>query len=115
MPDAVTLQDIYRARRAIGARIRRTPLALSDSLTGAVGAPVHLKLEHLQMTGSFKLRGALNAVVRLSPEEKSRGVVAVSTGNHGRGLALAARAAGARCVVCMSRLVPRNKVEAIQA
>src|SRR5918996_3693633 len=115
MRDAVTLQDIYRARQAIGARIRRTPLAISDSLTAAVGAPVHLKLEHLQMTGSFKLRGALNAIARLSAEQKSRGVVGVSTGNHGRGLALAARQAGARCVICMSRLVPRNKVEGIKA
>ena len=115
MRDAVTLQDIYRARQVIGARIRRTPLAISDSLTRAVGAPVHLKLEHLQMTGSFKLRGALNAIARLSAEQKSRGVVGVSTGNHGRGLALAARQAGARCVICMSRLVPRNKVEGIKA
>jgi threonine dehydratase len=115
MRDAVTLQDIYRARRAIGGHIRRTPLAISDSLTGAVGAPVHLKLEHLQMTGSFKLRGALNAVGRLPAEHKSRGVVGVSTGNHGRGLALAARQAGVRCVICMSRLVPRNKVDGIEA
>ena len=74
-----------------------------------------LKLEHLQITGSFKLRGALNAVLRLSPEERSRGVVAVSTGNHGRGLAFAAAQAGVRCLVCMSRLVPRNKVAAIEA
>jgi threonine dehydratase len=115
MPEAVTLRDIYRARQAIGARIRRTPLAASDFLTRQVGAPVHLKLEHLQITGSFKLRGALNAVACLSPEERSKGVVAVSTGNHGRGLAFAATQAGARCVVCMSRLVPRNKVEAIEA
>ena len=115
MPDAVTLQDIYRARQAIGARIRRTPLTMSASLTAAAGAPVHLKLEHLQMTGSFKLRGALNAIARLSAEERSRGVVGVSTGNHGRGLALAARQAGARCVTCRSRLVPRNTVEGIEA
>jgi threonine dehydratase len=115
MPDAITLQDLYRARRAIGARIRRTPLAASDSLTQLVGAPVHLKLEHLQITGSFKLRGALNATLRLAPEARSKGMVAVSTGNHGRGLAFAAAQAGARCVVCMSRLVPRNKVEAIEA
>jgi threonine dehydratase len=115
MPDPVPLQDIYRARQAIGGRIRRTPLAMSDALTDAVRAPVHLKLEHLQMTGSFKLRGAQNAIARLSPEEKSRGVVGVSTGNHGRGLALAARLAGVRCAICMSRLVPRNEVEGIQA
>jgi threonine dehydratase len=115
MADAVTLQDIYRARQAIGASVRRTPLASSDALTDAIGAPVHLKLEHLQLTGSFKLRGAQNAIARLSPEERARGVIGVSTGNHGRGLALAARRAGVRCVICMSRLVPRNKVAGIEA
>jgi threonine dehydratase len=115
MPDAITLQDIYRARQAIGAGIRRTPLAASDSLTRQVGAPVHLKLEHLQITGSFKLRGALNAIARLAAADQARGIVAVSTGNHGRALAFAAALAGTRCVVCMSRLVPRNKVEAIAA
>ena len=115
MPDTVTLQDIYRARRAIAGRIRRTPLAVSDSLSRAAGAPVHLKLEHLQITGSFKLRGATNAVLALSPEQQAKGVVGVSTGNHGRGLAYAARQAGARCVICMSRLVPQNKVDAIKA
>jgi threonine dehydratase len=115
MPDTVTLQDIYRARRAIAGRIRRTPLAVSDSLSRAAGAPVHLKLEHLQITGSFKLRGATNAVLALSPEQRGKGVVGVSTGNHGRGLAYAAKQAGVRCVICMSRLVPQNKVEAIKA
>ena len=115
MPDTVTLQDIYRARRAIAGRIRRTPLAVSDTLSRAAGAPVHLKLEHLQITGSFKLRGATNAVLALSPEQRGKGVVGVSTGNHGRGLAYAAKQAGARCVICMSRLVPQNKVDAIKA
>lgn len=115
MPDTVTLQDIYRARRAIAGRIRRTPLAVSDSLSRAAGAPMHLKLEHLQITGSFKLRGATNAVLALSPEQREKGVVGVSTGNHGRGLAYAAKQAGARCVICMSRLVPQNKVDAIKA
>jgi threonine dehydratase len=115
MPYTVTLQDIYRARRAIAGRIRRTPLAISDSLSRAAGAPVHLKLEHLQITGSFKLRGATNAVLALSPEQRGKGVVGVSTGNHGRGLAYAASQAGARCVICMSRLVPQNKVDAIKA
>ena len=115
MSEAVTLRDVYRARQVIGAQVRRTPIAPSDALTQRVGAPVHLKLEHLQTTGSFKLRGALNAIARLSPEQRSKGVVAVSTGNHGRGLAFAAGQAGTRCVICMSRLVPRNKIEAIAA
>jgi threonine dehydratase len=115
MARAVTLQDIYRARRAIAGRIRRTPLVVSDALSRAAGAPVYLKLEHLQITGSFKLRGATNAVLALSPEQQAKGVVGVSTGNHGRGLAHAARQAGVRCIVCMSRLVPRNKVQGIEA
>jgi threonine dehydratase len=115
MAATVTLQDIYRARRALAGRIRRTPLVVSDALSQVAGAPVHLKLEHQQITGSFKLRGATNALLALSPEQRARGVVGVSTGNHGRGLAHAARQAGVRCVVCMSRLVPRNKVEGIEA
>jgi threonine dehydratase len=115
MAGTVTLQDIYRARQALAGRIRRTPVTVSESLSQALGAPVHLKLEHLQITGSFKLRGATNAVLALAPEQKERGVVGVSTGNHGRGLAYAASKAGVRCVICMSRLVPRNKVEGIEA
>lgn len=79
------------------------------------GAPVYLKLEHHQITGSFKLRGASNAILNLTPEQRARGVVGVSTGNHGRGLAFAARETGVRCTICMSRLVPHNKVNAIRA
>jgi threonine dehydratase len=108
------LADVYRARRAIAGRIRRTPLVASDVLAEHTGAPVHLKLEHLQITGSFKLRGATNAIASLTPEQQARGVVAVSTGNHGRGLAHAAKQAGVRAIVCMSNLVPANKVEAIR-
>jgi len=115
MHDTPTLQDIYRVRRAIAGRIRRTPLAESGSLSRLAGAPVHLKLDHLQITGSFKLRGATNAILQLSAEQREKGVVGVSTGNHGRGLAFAAKQAGVRAVICMSRLVPRNKVEGIEA
>jgi threonine dehydratase len=115
MDEMPTLQDVYRARRAIGGRIRRTPLADSPSLGRLVGSPVHLKLDHLQITGSFKLRGATNAILQLSTEQREKGVVGVSTGNHGRGLAFAARQAGVRAVICMSRLVPRNKIDGIKA
>jgi threonine dehydratase len=115
MDEMPTLQDVYRARRAIGGRIRRTPLADSPSLRRLVGSPVHLKLDHLQITGSFKLRGATNAILQLSTEQREKGVVGVSTGNHGRGLAFAARQAGVRAVICMSRLVPRNKIDGIKA
>jgi threonine dehydratase len=87
----------------------------SPSLSARLGHPVHLKLEQLQTTGSFKLRGATNAVLSLTEAERARGIVGVSTGNHGRGLAHAAKAAGARCIICMSRLVPANKVQGIEA
>ena len=87
----------------------------SGALSEAAGTPVHLKLEHHQITGSFKLRGATNAVMALGAEEKKRGIVGVSTGNHGRGLAHAAREAGVRCIIGMSSLVPANKVEGIRA
>jgi len=115
MAETVKLRDIYAARQRIAGRIRRTPLALSDSLSAQAGCAVHLKLEHHQITGSFKLRGATNAVAALSDAQREAGVVGVSTGNHGRGLAYAAKQAGVRAVICMSSLVPRNKVESIEA
>lgn len=109
----VTLDDIRRARHRIAGRILETSTVLSPTLSQRLGSPVHLKLEHRQATGSFKLRGASNAVASLSAEEKTRGVVAASTGNHGRALAHAARLEGMRAVICMSTLVPANKVEEI--
>lgn len=111
----VELAEIERAREAIAATVRVTPVNGSPSLTERAGTPVHLKLEHTQITGSFKLRGASNAVASLSNAEKSRGVVGVSTGNHGRGLAYAAKAAGVKCIICMSRLVPQAKIDGIKA
>jgi threonine dehydratase len=110
----ITIADIRAARQRIAARIERTPTVLSPSLSGYLGAPVYLKLEHRQTTGSFKLRGASNAIASLSPEEKARGVVAASTGNHGRALAHAAKLEGMRATICMSRLVPQNKLDEIR-
>ncbi|TIO24584.1 MAG: hydroxyectoine utilization dehydratase EutB [Mesorhizobium sp.] len=110
----VTLQHIRVARERIAGKVEWTPTVLSQSLSDRVGHPVHLKLEHHQTTGAFKLRGASNAIAALSPEERSRGVVAASTGNHGRALAHAAKLEGMRAVICMSRLVPENKLDAIR-
>jgi threonine dehydratase len=109
-----TLADVVRARDTIAGKVRRTPLAASPSLSERAGIAVYLKLEHHQITGSFKLRGATNAIANLALEQRAKGVVGVSTGNHGRGLAYAAKQMGVRCIVCMSRLVPRNKVDAIR-
>jgi len=111
----VDLAEIEHAREAIASTVRITPVNVSPSLSELAGVPVHLKLEHTQITGSFKLRGASNAVASLSGAEKSRGVVGVSTGNHGRGLAYAAKAAGVKCIICMSRLVPQAKIDGIKA
>jgi len=111
----VTLQHIRAARERIAGKVERTPCAVSQSLSDTAGHPVHLKLEHHQTTGAFKLRGASNAIASLSAEEKSRGVVAASTGNHGRALAHAAKLEGIRAVICMSRLVPENKLDAIRS
>ncbi|WP_164755638.1 hydroxyectoine utilization dehydratase EutB [Mesorhizobium sp. M7A.F.Ca.US.014.04.1.1] len=110
----VTLEHIRAAHERIAGKVERTPTVLSQSLSEGLGVPVHLKLEHRQTTGSFKLRGASNAVASLSTAEKARGVVAASTGNHGRALAHAAKLEGMRAVICMSRLVPENKLDEIR-
>jgi len=108
------LQDIYLARQRIESLVRRTPMEYSSSLSQRLGVAVYLKLESRQITGSFKLRGASHAVAQLSAEEKSRGVVAASTGNHGRALAYAASRQGVKATICLSQLVPANKVQAIR-
>jgi threonine dehydratase len=112
---AIGLADVERAYTGIAGKIRRTPLVDSTALSDITGVPVKLKLEHQQITGSFKLRGASNAISQLTKAQRQRGVVGVSTGNHGRGLAYAAREAGVRCIICMSTLVPKNKIEGIRS
>ncbi len=112
---SISIEDIEAAKAKISERLRQTPVETSKSLSAQAGVPVTLKLEHHQITGSFKLRGATNAVLSLNDEQKAAGVVGVSTGNHGRGLAYAAREAGVRCIICMSELVPQNKVDGIKA
>jgi len=109
-----TLADAYRARRSINGIVVRTPL-LRSRLSDRFGHEVMLKLETLQPIGAFKLRGAANALSRLTDRQKARGVVCCSTGNHGRGVAYAAKRLGARAVVCLSELVPEVKVRAIEA
>ncbi len=111
----VDLEEIEDARIAIAKTVRETPVNISTYLSDSLGIPVHLKLEHTQVTGSFKIRGATNALAGLTREQRSRGVVGVSTGNHGRGLAYAAKVAGVKCIICMSRLVPQAKIDGIKA
>ena len=115
MQDEIRLIDIYKARQRLQGHILRTALVPSPSLSRLTGGSVHLKLDCRQITGSFKLRGATNAILQLDDEARRRGVIGVSTGNYGRALAHAAHQLGVRAVICMSQLVPSNKVEAIRA
>ncbi|MBB3446737.1 threonine dehydratase [Rhizobium sp. BK379] len=111
----VALADIERAAARIFGRVMRTPLVYSRSLSERTGQPVHLKLETRQPIGAFKLRGAMNAILSLDDAARKRGLVTASTGNHGRAVAYAARELGVPATICMSSLVPVNKVEAIRA
>jgi len=116
MPEhPIDLRDIYGARRRIAALARRTPLVRSPALEARAGVPVYLKLECLQETGSFKLRGAANRLYSLTGPEKARGVIAVSSGNHGRAVAYVARELGIHALICVSSQVPPNKTEAIRS
>jgi threonine dehydratase len=109
----LSLADIEAARRTITRTAVETPLLPSPYLTRLAGADVLLKLEMTQPIGAFKLRGAANAILNLP--DGVTGVTCCSTGNHGRGVAYAARQRGLRAVICMSVLVPQTKVEGIRA
>jgi threonine dehydratase len=110
----VALQHIYEARAVIHGIACRTPLVPAPRLS-TPDRQVLLKLETAQPIGAFKIRGAANALARLRPEERQRGVVCASTGNHGRAVAFAAARLGVPACVCLSRLVPAVKVTAIEA
>ncbi len=110
----ISVSSIYQARNNIRPYIQRTPLVKASSLSNA-RRQVRMKLESLQPIGAFKLRGAVNAVLQLSPQQLKQGVVCASTGNHGRALAYAAQLFGCRATICMSSLVPENKLTAIKA
>ncbi len=112
MTAGIELADLVAARERIAPHIQPLRITPSASLSRRFEHDILLAHEYLQTTGAFKLRGATNAVLRLPAG--TTGVVAVSTGNHGRALAYAARKQGVPCVICMSELVPRNKVDAIR-
>ncbi|HVE74193.1 MAG TPA: threonine ammonia-lyase [Mycobacteriales bacterium] len=111
----VTLDDVRAAHDLLAGVIRPTPVEGSRPLSDRVGGPVALKCENLQRTGSFKIRGAYVFIARLTPEERARGVVAASAGNHAQGVALAARLLGAKATVFMPGAAPLPKVEATRA
>jgi len=111
----VTLDDVVAAQELLATIIEPTPLEFSRALTDRVGGDVHLKCENLQRAGSFKIRGAYTRMSRLSDEEKARGVVAASAGNHAQGVALAAQLLGITSTVFMPLGAPIPKLNATRA
>jgi threonine dehydratase len=109
----LSLSDILAARRVIRGVADATPFVPSPFMSDRIGHDFLLKLENMQPIGTFKLRGAYNAVMNLP--EGTAGVTCCSTGNHGRGVAYAAARRGMRAVICMSELVPQAKVDGIRA
>jgi threonine dehydratase len=111
-PLLVQSDDVVAARELLRDVISVTPMLYSRVLSEGLGGPVHLKCENLQRTGSFKVRGAYVRISRLSDEERSRGVVAASAGNHAQGVAYAAGLTGTRATVVMPESAPLPKVQA---
>ncbi len=110
----IDLRDIENAAAALRGVVHETPLARSRTFSELAGCDLALKLENLQKTGSFKIRGAVNRIRLLTGEERSRGVIAASAGNHAQGVAWAATAAGIRSMIVMPAMAPLAKVQATQ-
>jgi threonine dehydratase len=108
------IDDVRAARERVGARVRKTPLLPAGELSRRVGARTLLKAENLQLTGSFKVRGAFNRLSQLSDAERAAGVVAASAGNHAQGLAFAARALGVEATAVMPAGAPLAKIAAVK-
>jgi threonine dehydratase len=110
-----TLQDVFSARSRVYAAMRPSPLLKHPLLDEALGLDIWVKHENHNPTGAFKIRGGLNLVSRLSPDERRRGIVSASTGNHGQSIAFAARLQGVRCRVYVPVGNNPDKIAAIRA
>ena len=110
-----TLDDVLAAAARIRTHIHRTPLLASRSISERAGVEIRLKCENLQRAGSFKIRGAMNALLQLDEEQRRRGVVAFSSGNHAQGVALASRLLGIPATIVMPENSVQSKVDATRA
>jgi threonine dehydratase len=110
----VTLQEIRDAQKAIAPFAKRTPLERSKYLSNLTDADVFLKLENLQVTHSFKVRGVINKLLHLSPKEKAQGVITASAGNHGQAVAFGAQKLGFSAKIVVPTNTPKVKVEGIK-
>lgn len=112
MKNAIGIEDVRAAAARLKGRIHRTPVITSRSFDEQCGSTVFFKCENLQRAGAFKIRGALNKLLTLTAEERARGVVGFSSGNHAQGVALAARLTGASAIILMPTDAPALKVAA---
>jgi len=110
----IGLREIQDARRLIRSEVNKTPLVRSQYLSDLCGSDVYLKLENLQVTNAFKIRGALNRMMNLTPEERARSVVAASSGNHAQAVAIGAEKLNLNATVVVPETTPRIKVEKIR-
>jgi threonine dehydratase len=110
-----TIQDIHEARERLKPHVRHTPLLRADKIEKAVGCELYLKPETLQITGAFKIRGALNKALSLPREEIANGIIATSSGNHAQGLAYAARMLGVKAILVVPVTTPKIKIENTKA
>ncbi len=109
------VENVKEARERIREYVVETPLLRMEMLDAFLGCQVYVKLENMQKIGAFKFRGAMNRILKLTEEELARGIVAASSGNHGKAIAYGAREKGAKATIIMPRTAPAMKVEAIRA
>ena len=110
----ITLDHFLNAQKNISSLVRRTPIKPSLSLSKSLGKDIRLKLENMQDTGAFKLRGAAHKILSLSDAEKNCGIITMSSGNHGKSVAWTAKKLGLKAIIVVTNLVPQNKVNAIK-
>ncbi|UCP11592.1 threonine/serine dehydratase [Pseudomonas sp. MM213] len=115
MLDHPTIQDIKEAQERLKPHIRHTPLLRAEKIECAVGCQLYLKPETLQITGAFKIRGALNKTLSLSRDEIANGIIATSSGNHAQGLAYAARMLGVKAILVLPITSPKIKIDNTRA
>lgn len=113
--ETTTIADVYRADKQLSGIVKKTRLIQSDFFSEQSGNEIYIKPENMQHTGAFKLRGAYNKISQLTAEEKSKGVITSSAGNHAQGVAFAAQKLGVKAVICMPATTPILKVEATKA
>ncbi|WP_373895544.1 pyridoxal-phosphate dependent enzyme [Virgibacillus sp. CBA3643] len=110
----ITLEDVQTAHKRIAPIVKKSPLIYSPALSEIAGTSIYLKLENLNVSGSFKIRGAANKMLSLTPEQQKRGVTTFSTGNFGMSVAYLAKELGIEAIICISGRVPKAKVELIR-